>query len=585
MIGHFPTPLPDELLYSVVARYSDTEPISCARIKQDLFGSSSCKVATDLPTHITHLTSTIPGCHSLTETELISKHTLFNFYAPFLTREKHSTTLEGMLQHPTTGIYLRLGLVSSGAHLPGYLRYCTRCTEKDTAEFGEPYWHCSHQLPGIVVCPWHGALLHCSMLKYAAHTSLVSLAVYLRKKQDEPPAEFHLDPIKEVLLADDAAWLLTTELQVDMVCLRDRYLAALRLAGFVTHDGEIRARELVQAFERHFDQDFLVRAASFTAGKNPRNWVRRIIAGRETHPPIRHLLILNFLSLRAKDFFDLDTSYAPFGNPPYPCLNPVCPSYRKPVIKTIDIHSSKKLRSRPVAIFRCECGFSYRRAGPDKVDSDRYRIGQIVSYGQIWEDAFREVWNIKGLTQHEKSKLMHCSLDTLRNQGIRLQLIKPTQTKKIPKKASTRDRQSLQQTNRNVSSSRLNGGRKQKVNWQQRDDDIYLQALQAIDVLGKIKPPVQITVNSLNDFIGLHKTALHRDLARLPRTAALLQSYRESDEEFALRRLRLVLQELTAVCQTRGRAEILKRAGIGPALRTQEVESTIQEFLAQQKKN
>jgi hypothetical protein len=41
--------------------------------------------------------------------------------------------------------------------------------------------------------------------------------------------------------------------------------------------------------------------------------------------------------------------------------------------------------------FRCECGFSYRRIGPDETDARRYEFDQIRSFGDAWYAKLREL--------------------------------------------------------------------------------------------------------------------------------------------------------------------------------------------------
>ena len=56
MIGHFPDPLPDEVLYSVCARYSDHVRYSNNEyIFRELFGDKNFAAVVDLPCHLEYL--------------------------------------------------------------------------------------------------------------------------------------------------------------------------------------------------------------------------------------------------------------------------------------------------------------------------------------------------------------------------------------------------------------------------------------------------------------------------------------------------------------------------------------------------
>ncbi|WP_213431527.1 MULTISPECIES: TniQ family protein [Paenibacillus] len=84
----FPPPFPDELLYSILARYhvySGNE--SCKKTMRDLFGSATVCAVTDLPCHLQKLSDRIPG-RAIDATELLWKHTFFAYYAPFMNKER-----------------------------------------------------------------------------------------------------------------------------------------------------------------------------------------------------------------------------------------------------------------------------------------------------------------------------------------------------------------------------------------------------------------------------------------------------------------------------------------------------------------
>ena len=89
MINHFPTPLPDELFYSLCARYGERVRYSdIEAVNEDLFGARGKSAVVDLPSHLGHFVRSLPPNHDLTLSRLIYKHTLLPFYAPFLPAER-----------------------------------------------------------------------------------------------------------------------------------------------------------------------------------------------------------------------------------------------------------------------------------------------------------------------------------------------------------------------------------------------------------------------------------------------------------------------------------------------------------------
>jgi transposase-like protein len=75
----------------------------------------------------------------------------------------------------------------------------------------------------------------------------------------------------------------------------------------------------------------------------------------------------------------------PFGLPDWPCLNAICPEYKRNVIKEITIRSCEKTK-KPIGRFTCPtCGFSYTRKGKDKDRDDRYKYTRIMDFGFLWK--------------------------------------------------------------------------------------------------------------------------------------------------------------------------------------------------------
>ena len=54
----------------------------------------------------------------------------------------------------------RLGVMSAAFPTRERLMLCPACAREDAAGSGIANWHRAHQLPGVLVCPRHGGLLH-----------------------------------------------------------------------------------------------------------------------------------------------------------------------------------------------------------------------------------------------------------------------------------------------------------------------------------------------------------------------------------------------------------------------------------------
>ena len=90
MLGFFPTPYPDELLYSLIARYHlRSGSISPKITLSELFGSTSTIATIDLPANLNNLTKRLQHLTPNHARDLIAKHTLYPLYQPFQIGRAH----------------------------------------------------------------------------------------------------------------------------------------------------------------------------------------------------------------------------------------------------------------------------------------------------------------------------------------------------------------------------------------------------------------------------------------------------------------------------------------------------------------
>ncbi|MDX7951634.1 TniQ family protein [Lichenihabitans sp. Uapishka_5] len=158
MSVHLPTPHPDELLYSVVCRLITRTGWTPRITANQLFGDGTwCNV--DLCGRLDALASNLGPELPMTGDDILSRLTLFPFYAagaaPKVRAEVAKLLREGTSHHA----HARLGVLAQSIPRPTRLRYCPRCRDEDLERLGETYWRRSHQLPGVVACARHPAML------------------------------------------------------------------------------------------------------------------------------------------------------------------------------------------------------------------------------------------------------------------------------------------------------------------------------------------------------------------------------------------------------------------------------------------
>jgi len=99
--------------------------------------------------------------------------------------------------------------------------------------------------------------------------------------------------------------------------------------------------------------------------------------------------MIQFLGLGVEEFFDPPRLRSPFGDGPWPCLNPTSNHFRKRVITDYELRSSKKEGKNSTAIFSCECGLIYYRE--DQASSlDQYQATGFLSVTSSWLNRLRQ---------------------------------------------------------------------------------------------------------------------------------------------------------------------------------------------------
>lgn len=431
MTGYFPDPYPDELFYSLCARFSTRMQYEFDQaVTEDLFGAAKMRPSLELPCYLDRLVKALPPGHPCTIDQLINWHTQLPFYSPFLPAQRVAQLRERMRGNDAQGIYLYSGRAASRMPSLEQLRYCPMCVKQDRRQWGEAYWHRVHQLVGIDLCPQHSVPLrpcHEAVWQQKGLRKFLSAEEALGKLSSHGIVEDEDFTGREVRcrLAREAAWLLAhPQLVAGPEALHTRYLILLADKGFATYLGsKIYLSKLNRAFREYYSPEFLVALNCPLEGRIENNWLDTLIRCplRIKHP-LYHLLLINFLGYTVEQLLNLSGERKPFGEGPWPCLNGVCKHYHQPVILTCEVFHSQSRGARPVGVFRCGCGFAYSRTGPDQTTADRFRRGRIITYGAVCENAVRQLWPDLTFDKQKLEAHFKLSLPAIRNQALRLGL-------------------------------------------------------------------------------------------------------------------------------------------------------------------
>lgn len=159
----FPAAFPDETLHSVLSRFARL----CGGSRKAAFAgelaAASFTQNVAFPSRLADLAQLLPHGTDLSVARIIKLHTVLPYYAPFLTHDQMQQA-QAVMAVDGKGLMLKLGINASRIGGASRVRFCPVCIDEDIARDGAAYWHRTHQLPGVLVCPDH-----CQLLKVVDH--------------------------------------------------------------------------------------------------------------------------------------------------------------------------------------------------------------------------------------------------------------------------------------------------------------------------------------------------------------------------------------------------------------------------------
>ena len=167
MIGHFPTPYQEELFYSICARFSDRMRYpTTAGVMRALLGRRHAIAVVDLPNHLERIVSALPPGNAYTVDGIISNHTLFPYYAPFIDSNARESIRGFMRTSDDASVRTRCGICTNRVRPPRYFRSCPMCDAENRVRYEETYWRRLFQVTGVEICPQHEVILNTSDIRF-----------------------------------------------------------------------------------------------------------------------------------------------------------------------------------------------------------------------------------------------------------------------------------------------------------------------------------------------------------------------------------------------------------------------------------
>ena len=498
-----PRPLPDELLYSALARatyrYGFWSP---KQLLDALYGSRTVVAVPDLPSNLSRLAQTTQDHWQLSTDELAIRHTLFGYYTHFQSAPQRKQVLAAMAADGGS-LQVRLGVCAGSARTPKQFRLCLSCHAVDVAQFGEAYWHRAHHLPGVVVCHLHGDMLVESNVPFRPS----GRHAYLAAPMDGDHGAFR--PILDAVVRPEVARAVATR---SFELLTERPSPATTRPDYRSRlgqrlSGSGRAQKFRQAFVEYFGEDLLVASFRRKDG-DPLAWLAEVLrVPRRPMHPFKHALMEVFLSGPGDSTDDCSGTRACTSGKRWGV-------YRMPVMRQeaaslvpfgLSIHAiARALDVDWKTADRLLTPMPALRAVPTRdLGIDR----------RAWEDSA-------------------AALPGLGKKGLR------GATPALYARLYRHDRAWLlawaPQRLRRCASIR-------RIDWHQRDIEVEALVREQVALTVQAVPPRRASRHHVLGGLGLRALLAHRS-ALLPRTAAALNVLCETVEACQLRRLELVLR-------------------------------------------
>jgi hypothetical protein len=604
MLLFFPTPYPDELLYSIISRYKKFTGESNHRtMSQDIFGNKHFTASVELPSNIGRLVERLPITSKLTVEQLIQKHTMFPLYSAFLPSDQANAVYRSMVEGNGNDIYTRSGILGSAIRPNKFIRYCKVCFSRDLETYGELYWHRKHQVPGLDVCVEHGISLLDSEIRFHADNKYKFIAADEQTcLLDDVTRETPLNEIEKYQpLNNNIKMLLNNKFpNRSFEWFQQYYWDKLKEHGYASIFGhKVDQDRLYRNFISYYGEIFLERTQSAIHKKN--NWLKQITRGHQrSFHPIRHLLLLQFFNSNVEEIFSWSEPCKPFGHGPWVCMNLAANHYKKLIVNHVKLTVKEK---EPIGTFSCLCGFIYtQRTGDDAKIS-------VKQFGMVWVEECKRLAGA-GKSLKEISRILHSSPRTVKKylcieEGEEDGNVLFGQEKQrsddhiewkiMQSKHPYLSRTELRELNPTLfnrlyrterswleqeSPKKKAGGatnKRTRVDWQYRDQELVVKVKNAVVTIQNIEgKPKQISKRAIGYEIG-HRTVLEKQIHKLPLTKACLDQLVENDEQYRMRKVCWAIEILKNEGKRFSKWDVLRKAGIRPENANNIIETMVKE--------
>lgn len=308
MMHFFPKPYPDELLYSVLARYSkEAGNIKTISNIEDMFGSRNVISSPELPGKLDMLLLNIPN-NRFTSDYFIQKHTMFPYIASFLPEDRAGEISALMKDGQVSLIYNKSGLISSCSLTQNrQFRFCPVCMKEDIHDLGETYWHRVHQITEVLICHKHKVPLRNSNVLMRGTYRQSFIAADEENCISNETINFSSDVTDKLfMIAKDVQQILMREFTYqDVDKHKFLYMQKLIDLKYANLNGMIHQKRLRNAMLEFWGEDILCNLQCQIELDKDCSWLNSLVRENSIPAqPIRHLLICRFLGIDIIELLD-----------------------------------------------------------------------------------------------------------------------------------------------------------------------------------------------------------------------------------------------------------------------------------------
>lgn len=308
MIPFFADPYKEETLASAIARHIWYTGNNIKKGLLQLFGTPK-HIKIEFPDNLAFLAQQFSKESDYTPDYFIRNHTLLPIFLPFKARQQQEIAYRLLYSKSKVDIYGVLGLHAKTIKLKRTLQYCPKCVSQDIENFGEPFFHRIHQMQAVVVCPEHG----CYLNDYPSYKTGF-IPVRLDAEQLDLQCIYESD--KEALgqlqkISNSLLYVLQNQLTTTAEELNQKYISFLFDMGFISRSGRLSRKQLKYELEEFYGEAVWRTLSNYF--EVDFGWLRCISKKYigSIHP-VRHILLINFLTTDIEGFFKLEEKKVSF---------------------------------------------------------------------------------------------------------------------------------------------------------------------------------------------------------------------------------------------------------------------------------